>query len=267
VTGAIGKVHSSLHLNGSSAQVAISNAPNLQRLSVETWVRFDALDSVTSYPGQQYLVFRQNSRTINFEGFTLLKTRNTGSDRLTFILATAAGLQTELASTNIVTTNEYYHVVGTFDGTNMNLYVNGVLHSSAIHPYPVDYGDSPMFFGNSGTGAWYGYLAGDLDEVSLYDRALLPSEVAALYASGSNGKCASLAKVPVFQTPTQNGNSINLAWTSIAGLSYQVQYATNLTQSNWVSIGAAVVATNSTSFASDFLGSAPQKFYRVLLLP
>jgi hypothetical protein len=68
------------------------------------------------------------------------------------------------------------------------LYVNGVLHSTAAHPYAVDYDTRPMFFGTSGE-SWDGRLAGTLDEVSLYDRALSLQEVAALYASGSNGKC------------------------------------------------------------------------------
>jgi hypothetical protein len=35
----------------------------------------------------------------------------------------------------------------------------------------------------------YGYYAGLLDEISIYNRALASNEVAAIYSAGSSGKC------------------------------------------------------------------------------
>jgi hypothetical protein len=269
VTGVPGMVGGALQFDGSSAEVAVSNAPNLQTFSVETWVRFDSLDSTsTSWPGQQYLVFRQNSREYNFEAFALAKERDSGGDRLRFIMTSVypSVINDNIGSTNYVTAGLFYHVVGTFDATNMHLYVNGVLHAAANHPYPVDYGQEPMFFGNSGTNVWYGYLAGTLDEVSLYNRPLSPSEVATLYAAGSAGKCP-VSPPPLLRATGQTNGTVVLNWTAVVGRSYQVQSATNLHPANWSDMGGIISTTNRTVRVSTAIGQEPRRFYRVLLLP
>src|SRR5262249_30124977 len=45
--------------------------------------------------------------------------------------------------------------------------------------------------GHDSTGglSTYAFFPGKLDEVSFYNRALTPAEIASLYAAGSNGKC------------------------------------------------------------------------------
>jgi hypothetical protein len=269
VAGIPGMVGGALHFDGSSGQVAISNTTNLQTLSVEAWVRFDSLDSGnTSWPGQQYLVFRQNSRMYNFEAFALAKGRDSGGDHLHFVMTSAypGVISDNIASTNYMTTNVFYHVAGTFDGTNMSLYVDGVLHATAYHPYPVDYGQQPMFLGNSGTNVWYGYLAGTLDEVSLYNRPLLPSEVAALYAAGSAGKCL-VSPPPLLRAIGQSSGAVLLSWTAVPGRNYQVQFATNLRPANWSNYGGILSTTNRTIGVLTSSGPEPRQFYRVLLLP
>jgi uncharacterized repeat protein (TIGR03803 family) len=72
---------------------------------------------------------------------------------------------------------------------------------------------------------------------------------------------------PVFQTVTNTGSTITLTWSSVAGKAYQLQYTTNLAQTNWSSLASTITATGSTVTASDFLGLGPQRFYRVGLLP
>jgi prepilin-type N-terminal cleavage/methylation domain-containing protein len=81
-------------------------------------------------------------------------------------------------------TTNWHHVVGTFDGSNVRLYLDGVLNGSTPIAGPIDY-----------TGATYGftlgaaqhsahtiyYYTGSLDDVRVYNRALSAAEVAALY--------------------------------------------------------------------------------------
>jgi hypothetical protein len=47
---------------------------------------------------------------------------------------------------------------------------------------------------------------------------------------------------------------------------YQVQYKTNLLQTNWINLGNAITATNVTATATNLIGSDPQRFYRLQLL-
>jgi hypothetical protein len=73
--------------------------------------------------------------------------------------------------------------------------------------------------------------------------------------------------LPVFQSVNRFGNSLAFTWSAMVGRTYQLQFSTNLTRTNWVNLGTAMIATNSTVSASDTLGPDPQRFYRVVLLP
>src|SRR5438477_3006592 len=65
-------------------------------LTIEAWVRFSGLDSQAfggSPPGDQYIVFKQNSRSGGFEGFDLSKTRVGTSDVFRFMATSASGVE------------------------------------------------------------------------------------------------------------------------------------------------------------------------------
>ncbi|MGA2177039.1 MAG: choice-of-anchor tandem repeat GloVer-containing protein [Verrucomicrobiota bacterium] len=72
---------------------------------------------------------------------------------------------------------------------------------------------------------------------------------------------------PVFQSAAQAGGALTLTWSASPGQSYQVQSTTNLASPNWISVGGALTATNSSMSASYGIGSNSQQFYRILLLP
>jgi hypothetical protein len=50
---------------------------------------------------------------------------------------------------------------------------------------------------------------------------------------------------------------------ALAGLQYQVQYRTNLTQGSWVNSGGIVTATNVIMTIPDVIGTNSQQFYRI----
>jgi len=63
-----------------------------------------------------------------------------------------------------------------------------------------------------------------------------------------------------------NGN-LALRWTSLAGQVYQPQYTTSLNPPAWNDLGNRITAIDSTTTAFDSIGSDPQRFYRVVLVP
>ena len=80
-----------------------------------------------------------------------------------------------------------YHVVGTWDGTNINLYVNGALVDSAPFAGPTIYLLSGDFFvGNMQIGAGAGpySFGGTLDAVRAYNTAPDLSQVDEIYGGG-----------------------------------------------------------------------------------
>ncbi|HTL55600.1 MAG TPA: S53 family peptidase [Candidatus Limnocylindrales bacterium] len=72
---------------------------------------------------------------------------------------------------------------------------------------------------------------------------------------------------PAFTSIVQANGSIQLNWTSLAGLSYQLQYKASLTQANWTNLGSPIEANDTTTTATDPNANAGSGFYRLLLLP
>jgi uncharacterized repeat protein (TIGR03803 family) len=85
---------------------------------------------------------------------------------------------------------EWSHLALTYDGTNRVLYINGIMAGSAATKAAA----------SSATGSAIGSTVpidpdssfnGLIDEVSIYNRALLPAEIAEIYSAASFGKCSS----------------------------------------------------------------------------
>jgi hypothetical protein len=94
-----------------------------------------------------------------------------------------------VGSTIVVQTGNWYHVAGTYAAkSNLGIYVNGSLEAA------VSYGGTRTANGTllqiGASAVWAGrYFSGRIDEAALYDRALSSSDLAAIYAAGSTGKC------------------------------------------------------------------------------
>ena len=75
--------------------------------------------------------------------------------------------------------------------------------------------------------------------------------------------------MPAFKAATKTSSTFNLTWGTTTGLVYQVQYKTNLLQANWINLGKPLIATNGNLTVSDTnaVGSSPQRFYRLMVLP
>lgn len=69
-------------------------------------------------------------------------------------------------------------------------------------------------------------------------------------------------------TVTKTNKDLKFGWNAMTGLVYQVQFKTNLLQTNWA-ILKSITATNTTVTFVDTnpITGFPQKFYRLLLLP
>jgi hypothetical protein len=71
---------------------------------------------------------------------------------------------------------------------------------------------------------------------------------------------------PTFLPPVINGGDLTLAWSAVTGVSYQMQYTSDLGTMNWINFAPVITATNSVVIESDAFTNS-QRFYRVLLKP
>ena len=86
------------------------------------------------------------------------------------------------SGTTPIVPNEWQHIVVTWDGAGIIVYRNGSPDGTEAFANQIKISDSPLLIGHySGTA---NYFNGKIDEVRIYDRALSPSEVMALYALG-----------------------------------------------------------------------------------
>ncbi len=92
-----------------------------------------------------------------------------------------------------------YYVVGTFDGTNLELYINGALDSQLNAPGPIGHYLDATSTNGLGIGSRYDYnpngngfgpipgFDGTIDEVAIYGAALSPTQVATHWAAAQDG--------------------------------------------------------------------------------
>lgn len=115
---------------------------------------------------------------------------------------------------------QWNHYVGTYDGSNARLYVNGKLVSTyrTSGPIPVIKQNFEIgrIAGGQPTCATAFYFTGSIDDVGLWNRALTPAEVSALY-SGCPGVEATLS--PLGPLSFCQGGSVILKTNAIPGAS------------------------------------------------
>ncbi|GAI06601.1 unnamed protein product, partial [marine sediment metagenome] len=91
------------------------------------------------------------------------------------------GAITDMYGKTPVTDNNWHLVVSTYDGSEMKLFIDGVLDVSTPAAGPIHTSDRPVVINQ-----WYpglGISETSLDEVRIYDRALTEEEIERLYES------------------------------------------------------------------------------------
>jgi hypothetical protein len=234
-TYAPGMVGQGFRLDGTNGYVQIPDSAALRPANVtaEAWVWLDPNAPTTA---GEYIIFKRNTWTYLYEGYSLAKTHNyngdgTYSDYFQFV-ATRDGNQQIATSTTVAQRGVWYHVAGTYDGNTLTIYVNGVAEGSTVAGFALTYDTLPVYLGTSGEPApLQGFLAGIIDEASIYNRALGSNEIAAIYNAGSAGKCNDGILAPYIITPPASqsvveGGEADLSVTAggAGPLSYQWQF-------------------------------------------
>lgn len=193
-----GKVGSALKFDGSNDSVNVMRDPSLepsQQLTVETWVKMDNLTSTDWGP---MIVSKYDG---NYKGYTLYL--NGPNYKPTFSIGN--GTYNYIVTSNeTITINQWYHIVGIWNGTNISIYVNGVLKNVAAAP-KINHSNTDLFIGRNSWSSG-GYLNGTIDEVRIYNRFLSADEVSQRY----NGADVRDGLVAEFKFDENNGSKT--AW-------------------------------------------------------
>lgn len=158
--------------------------------SVSTWIKPTALPTAdqSSYANTQ-VFYAHGNTSVNVSFFMTLN-RTAGVQQITINRQRQLAENGQINYNFTTPTSSFTHVVGTFDGTTLTLYVNG----TSVATYTVTglngsggpVTDETRIGGEAGTyGSAY---AGLIDETGLWSRALTSAEVSSLYASGAGNQ-------------------------------------------------------------------------------
>ena len=194
---------------GTYAGIQVPDSPAYvltNSLSIEGWIRLR---------GNGYSIFWRGDHRPGMDPYLL---GLSGDNNLKFQICDQDG-NTAVVGTTLAY-NQWMHVAATLDGGTgtMSVYINGVLADqtvTAIRPFgDLIPGQSPgVGIGNVNDGGNNFPFIGDIDEISLYNRALSTNEIAALYRAGSAGKCAgpfppAITVQPVNETAVGGSNVV-----------------------------------------------------------
>jgi len=163
-----------LSFDGEDSYISVTNDLNnallpVKDITIETWVKLHEHETWGGYIGafQDNGAYEKGWVLGNFDdkfSFALSSTGTGDSD----------GLLTYLESSGTLQHNHWYHIAGTYDGSTMNIYVNGQLTGSSTDQSGNIYYDMSSFFS---IGAYHDeneffVLNGEMDEIRLWNTAL-----------------------------------------------------------------------------------------------
>jgi hypothetical protein len=187
-TGVVGQA---FNFDGSTGHVFIGNPANLKltnAITIDAWVNpnslppLNELDAIVTKWAQDF------SGTQFSDSYGLWLINDNGTIRLFSAILQSA--DEPHVQGGVIALNTFTHVAMTFDGTTGQylLYVNGQEVASRLFPGNIVATDRNVLIGREDSTSPRPF-SGLIDEVEVFDRALSPAEINAIYLADGSGKC------------------------------------------------------------------------------
>jgi hypothetical protein len=245
-----GKIDGAATVDGSTQYIDNSMTINYANMSVDFWF----YDSNISASGNPRIIANSHTDS-DGHGFQIYLTSSATSIECQY--GASGGIAT-LYTTETIVNNTWYHVICTYDGTNANLYFDGVggpgefsaSGNIVASGYDVNEGRNPAYAGD--------YFPGAIDEVRILSTTLSPSwalteynnenSPSTFYAVGSEqtvtgggGSATSNLDSQPLDTHSVSGVELNsFVWqgTQPAGTTVKFQFAvSNASSGPWTFVG------------------------------
>jgi hypothetical protein len=171
------------------------------------------------------------------------------------------GWGSDYSSPLIYTVGQWLHAVCTYDGTNIQIYVDGVLIGTGTN----------SLWNTNGTEFYFGarpsqgnsFFPGQLDDIGIWNRVLTQQEITALY----NGCQLSVNTQPTNQTININNNAQFVVSSTDPSATYQWQTDLGVGFQNLNSVGQYSGTTNDTlTIANTTMSNNNQPFRCIVTL-
>ena len=172
-----GRFNNALQFTGGTGTdadyVEVSNATVLNpgKLTVEAWAKSGAAS------------WNTNGTIVSKRDAYILYPVSASKNMRFYIYAGGAWQNVLWTADGSFDITKWHHYVGTYDGTNIKIYVDGVLKNTQPYTGSISTTDTGNIFIGRDDGT-ANYLNGSMDEVILYNRALTLAEIRTRYGAG-----------------------------------------------------------------------------------
>jgi hypothetical protein len=149
-------------------RVEVTDNPSLNLtagVTIEGWLRMDTRTS--------YSVITMKSQPVTFAGGYGLVANVDNTSYQFYMDGWGSGL---VETTTTINTGVWYHIAGIYDGSQVKIYVNGVLNATLNYSGPVNTSAENLFIGGDPGG--YNFI-GAIDNLRIWDRGLSQAEIQA----------------------------------------------------------------------------------------
>ncbi len=168
-TTAAGIVGDAFFFDGVDDFIRVPNL-DMQTLTFEAWIKREQISAI---PLDRILVSENDG------GWAVLFS---DSNRIWFSKTAISNVE----STTPILDTDFHHIAVTFDGATACFYLDGEPDGCRSYSVTFDSLGGQYTIGSRGAAEFF---KGRMDEVSIYDRALIAPEIQAIFAAGSAGKC------------------------------------------------------------------------------
>jgi hypothetical protein len=173
----LGNVNSSFNFNGYSSFIEIPSSPEIElstQYTISVWLNA----TVWSFnaPIDQHAIV---SKIDNGDWYGGYEIRSISAGNLMHSGNISSNFDIGLGGyANL----QWHHVLVSYDGIKVRSFINGVLVDSIARSGTLQTSNIPLRFGRRGGAGYYNnWFNGKIDDVAIYNRALTPSEITALY--------------------------------------------------------------------------------------
>jgi hypothetical protein len=169
-----GKYGNALSFNGTNAWVTIADAADLDLttgMTVEAWVQ----PTVNASKWSVAVIKEQPSDPANDLSYALYAANGASNPPSVHgLFGSGGGADKSAVGTSTLPINTWTHLAGTYDGTALRLYVNGVLAATLAQAGSLTTTTGALRIGGDASNEFF---TGLIDEVRVYNRALSQTEI------------------------------------------------------------------------------------------
>jgi len=182
---------SALEFNGSSSKVLFPNKttfnPVGEKISFSFWFKLSEVGASGAfiYQNVKYII------------------RMDAQGRVSFALYTPVWKSIVMNYADRILNTDWHHVVATYDGMTMKLYIDGVMKASDANTGAIQSSTSDVYIGEQGS---INHFKGLIDEMMVYSTTLTETEIDQIYSTTPNTASGSEKLISSWEFDENSGN-------------------------------------------------------------